>query len=80
MINNYTKNGKEPSWSTIRYRFWKNYSDMYYSDMRTIKGMPPIGSDGFFMELHHPNGREGDNIFLFNVVTYTKHKEIHYGN
>lgn len=75
----------KPSWSTVRSRYWKNEafynSAGYTSDnlTRMKKGLAPMGVDGVSMELHHPNGRVGDNFFKFIPVTRTEHMEIHYG-
>ena len=83
-ITNLTKAGNEPSWSTVRQRYWKNeahnHPDLYEKDLERLKkGLAPIGEDGFSMELHHPNGREGANFYIFEPLTRTKHREIHYG-
>ena len=85
-INNYTLFGSTPSWSTIRYRFWSNeyyYNREAYPESswhRLEIGKGPISmDDNATMQLHHPDGREGDNIFHFDVVTLTEHREIHYG-
>ena len=84
-VSNLTKAGKTPSWSTVRQRYWKNQA--YYNPgnytatdlSRMSKGRAPIGKDGFSMELHHPNGRKGDNFFDFYALTRTEHRAIHYG-
>jgi hypothetical protein len=83
-ITNLTNAGNIPSWSTVRQRFWKNealyHPDLYPNDIgRMKKGLAPIGEDGFSMELHHPFGRTGDNYFIFEPVTRTRHQQIHYG-
>ena len=84
-IRNLTKAGNTPSWSTVRQRYWKNeayYNGSLYDDFnfeRIKKGLAPIGSDGFSMELHHPFGRNGDNFFIFEPLTQTQHRWIHYG-
>ena len=84
-ITNLTKAGKIPSWSTVRQRFWKNEAlnnSVKYSSSnvdRMKKGLAPIGIDGYSMELHHPEGRNGENYWNFYPVTYTEHKKIHYG-
>ena len=84
-VRNLTKAGNTPSWSTIRQRYWKNeafyHPELYPDDLaRLKKGLAPIGSDGFSMELHHPLGRHGDNFFCFEPVTRTQHRWIHYGD
>ncbi|GEM_PF-5978393 len=63
-IDNLTKAGNEPSWSTVRSRYWKNkayyYADDYLeSDLiRMRKGQAPLHSKyNVPMELHHKNGR-----------------------
>ncbi len=67
-IDNLTKAGNEPSWSTVRARYWKN--EAYYnaddyldSDLiRMRKGLAPIEPEtGASMELHHINGRDIPN-------------------
>ena len=67
-IDNLTRTGKEPSWSTVRARYWKNkayyYADDYLdSDLiRMRKGLAPIEPEtGASMELHHKNGRDIPN-------------------
>ena len=85
-IANLTKAGNVPSWSTIRSRYWKNkahYFEANYSTndlARMKKGLAPLVEyvDGkkYPMELHHPNGRKGSNIFTFIEVTPWKHAEI----
>ncbi len=67
-IDNLTRTGKEPSWSTLRARYWKNkayyYADDYLeSDLiRMRKGRAPIDIEtGASMELHHINGRHITN-------------------
>lgn len=64
-IDNLTKAGNEPSWSTVRARYWKNkayyYADDYLeSDLiRMRKGQAPLHSKyNVPMELHHINGRD----------------------
>jgi len=84
-ITNLTKAGNEPSWSTVRQRYWKNeahYNPGKYGPDnldRMKKGLAPIGTDNFSMELHHPNGRNGDFFYQFIPVTRTEHMIIHYG-
>ena len=84
-ITNLTKAGNIPSWTTVRNRYWKNeayYNPNLYlkSDLtRMSKGRAPIGYDGFSMELHHPNGRKGQNYFIFEPLTRTAHRTKHYG-
>jgi hypothetical protein len=83
-ITNLTKAGNIPSWSTIRQRFWKNeafYNPELYGDQvnRLKKGLAPLDLDGIPFELHHPNGRAGENLFVFFPVTQAEHRWIHYG-
>ena len=86
-ISNLTKAGKTPQWSTVRQRYWKNeafYRPGEYSlvDLeRMKKGQAPLAeykNTGQFypMELHHPNGRSGNNLFNFDPVTPWEHDEI----
>ena len=83
-ITNLTKAGNTPSWSTVRQRYWKNeayyHPELYPNDLNRLKrGLAPIGADGFSMELHHPLGRNGHNFFIFEPLTQTQHRWIHYG-
>ena len=85
-ITNLTKAGNVPSWSTIRSRYWKNKAHYFEADYSTNdlermkKGLAPLveNVDGkkYPMELHHPNGRKGENIFTFIEATPWKHAEI----
>ena len=77
-ITNLTRAGKDPSWSTVRQRYWKNQA--YYAPYkfpqdisRMKKGLAPIGWDGFSMQLHHPHGRDGLNFYKFKPLTRTEH-------
>ena len=84
-ITNLTKAGKSPSWTTVRSRYWKNEAHnnptLYLKNdlFRMSKGRAPIGNDAFPMELHHPYGRKGQNFFVFEPLTRTEHRRIHYG-
>ena len=66
--------GKNQSWSSIRKNYWneKGYD-------RAL-----IGSDGFPIELHHPYGKYGSKINIFEELTHTEHIQFHrmygYGN
>jgi len=67
-IDNLTKAGNEPSWSTVRARYWKNKAYYYADDysesnlIRMRKGLAPIEPEtGASMELHHINGRDISN-------------------
>ena len=67
-IDNLTIAGNEPSWSTVRARFWKNLAyyerDSYIEQSleRMRKGKPPIHPRyNVPMELHHKNGRNIPN-------------------
>ena len=60
-----TKSGNEPSWSTVRARYWKNeayYNAGKYSEIdltRMKKGLAPKHPKyNVSMELHHINGRD----------------------
>ena len=85
-IQNLTKAGNTPSWSAIRSRYWKNKAHFFKNDYskndleRMKKGLAPLveGFDGkmYPMELHHPNGRKGNNLFTFIEVTPWAHAEI----
>ena len=85
-ITKLTKAGNIPSWSTIRSRYWKNKAFYFESDYsasdleRMKKGLAPLVEfvDGkvYPIELHHPNGRAGNNIFTFFEATPWKHAEI----
>ena len=67
-IDNLTKAGNEPSWSTVKARYWKNKAYYYADDysesnlIRMQKGLAPIEPEtGASMELHHINGRDIPN-------------------
>ena len=86
-ITNLTAAGNSPSWTTswttVRQRYWKNEArynpELYPDDLERLKkGRAPIGEDGFPMELHHPYGRKGDNFYVFEPLTQTEHRHIHY--
>ena len=83
-ITNLTKAGNTPSWTTVRQRYWKNeayYNASQYTEEALDlmkKGRAPI-VDGFPMELHHPNGRVGQNFWEFYPLTHQEHHLIHYG-
>ena len=83
-VSNLTKAGNEPSWTTVRQRYWKNQAalndGLYNSEdiHRMKKGLAPI-REGAPMELHHPFGRKGANFYIFEPVTKSKHHFIHYG-
>ena len=69
----------------MRQRYWKNQAyynpNLYPDDLERLqKGLAPIGDDGFSMERHHPNGRNGANYYIFEPVTQTIHRWIHYGS
>ena len=83
-VSNLTKAGNEPSWTTVRQRYWKNQahlnSDAYSPEnlQRMKKGLAPI-VDNAPMELHHTFGRKGANFYIFEPVTKAQHHFIHYG-
>lgn len=67
-IDNLTKSGKEPSWSTVRARYWKN--EAYYYPQNNSKSnlslmkrgrAPKYSGTNISMELHHKNGRNIPN-------------------
>jgi len=75
-ITTLTKAGNEPTWSTVRSRYWKNeefYNGSGYNDidrLRMKQGKPPLvkyPENGKFypMELHHKKPRRdgGSNAF-----------------
>ena len=75
-ISNLTRAGNVPSWSTVRQRYWKNEALTNYKEyspedlLRMSQGRAPLAlnpNNGkmYPMELHHPNGRSGDNFFNF---------------
>ena len=86
-ISNLTRAGNAPSWSTVRQRYWKNeafYNFKEYSPenlLRMSQGKAPLiqhpgNGKMYSMELHHPDGRKGDDLFNFVPVTPWKHAEI----
>ena len=83
-ISKLTRAGKVPSWSTVRQRYWKNEALTNYKEyspedlLRMSQGRAPLAlnpNNGkmYPMELHHPNGRSGDNFFNFIRVTPWEH-------
>ena len=83
-ISNLTRAGNVPSWSTVRQRYWKNEALTNYKEyspedlLRMSQGRAPLAlnpNNGkmYPMELHHPNGRSGDNFFNFIRVTPWEH-------
>ena len=67
-IDKLTAAGKEPSWSTVRARYWKNqayYNAGEYSEQNLIRmrqGLAPKNLiTGESMELHHIHGRNIPN-------------------
>ena len=85
-ITNLTSAGKEPSWSTIRSRYWKNQAEKRVENelydltqdniSRMKKGLAPIGNDGKSVELHHVVGKKND-IYNFVEMTATDHQKFH---
>ena len=67
-IDNLTKAGNEPSWSTVKSRYWKNEAH-YNPDMYSRKNLelmkkgkaPRHNTIDVPKELHHINGRNIDN-------------------
>ena len=83
-ITNLTKAGKDPSWTTVRQRYWKNQALTNTMEMdadnlaRMRKGLAPI-VEGAPMELHHPYRRGGSNFYVFEPLTKAEHHFRHYG-
>ena len=86
-ISNLTRAGNVPSWSTVRQRYWKNEALTNFKAyspenlLRMSQGRAPltlntINGKMYPMELHHPNGRKGSDLFNFIQVTPWKHAEI----
>ena len=87
-ITTLTKAGKDPSWSTVKSRYWKNEALNHASDYtqsnvdRMAKGLAPqvsLNGKMYSMELHHINPRRlgGSNSYdnLLKVTPW-KHAEI----
>jgi hypothetical protein len=68
-IDALTKAGKEPSWSTVRFRYWKNRANSAFEGefspenlQRMSKGKAPLHDElGVSKELHHVSGRNIEN-------------------
>ena len=86
-ISKLTRAGNVPSWSTVRQRYWKNEAltnfEKYSPEnlMRMGHGRAPLIAHPvtkkiYPMELHHPNGRAGDNLFNFIEVTPWEHDRL----
>ena len=86
-ISKLTRAGNVPSWSTVRQRYWKNEALTNYKEyspedlLRMSQGRAPLAlnpNNGkmYPMELHHPNGRKGSDLFNFIQVTPWKHAKI----
>ena len=86
-ISKLTRAGNVPSWSTVRQRYWKNEAltnfEKYSPEnlMRMSHGRAPLIAHPvtkkiYPMELHHPNGRAGDNLFNFIEVTPWEHDRL----
>ncbi len=87
-ISSKTAKGKSPAWSTIRARHWKNraksakkdeFTEDQLKDMR--RGRSPLQYDPGTgkmerVELHHPNGREGENIYKFEEKLPSEHAQL----
>ena len=78
-ISNLTRAGNVPSWSTVRQRYWKNEALTNYKEyspedlLRMSQGRAPLAlnpNNGkmYPMELHHPNGRSGDNFLILSEL------------
>ena len=86
-IDNLTKAGNEPSWSTVKSRYWKNEA-FYNSDLYSArnmefmkKGKAPHYDEIIDVpkELHHINGRKIDNPHNINNLKEVwpwKHADI----
>lgn len=78
-----TAAGNTPSWTTVRNRYWKNeahYNSINYNSKdleRMRKGRAPMGPDQHPFELHHTYGRNGENFFIFEKMSWTDHIELH---
>ena len=83
-ISMLTRAGNVPSWTTVRQRYWRNEALTNYKEyspenlLRMSQGRAPLipyPSNGkmYPMELHHPNGQLGDNLFNFIRVTPWEH-------
>jgi RHS repeat-associated protein len=85
-IDNLTKAGNEPSWSTVRARYWKNEAmnnpfDYSVENLNLMNnGRAPFDVDlGVSMEIHHINGRNimnPNNINNLMKVWPWQHAEI----
>jgi hypothetical protein len=77
-----------PSWSTIRGNYWREQAnkpdalERWGQDNvdRMGQGKPPINKDGKTIDLHHPEGRKGDNINKFEEMPADKHRDFHNEN
>ena len=87
-ITNLTRNGKVPTWDTIRRRFWKNetatnagsYDPAHLPRMR--KGLAPQRTNpntGALesMELHHDPSRKAGGLFDFRQMWPDAHRALH---
>ena len=86
-INALTNQGKYPSWSTVKSRYWKNEANSaeegeYSAEnlARMTKGTAPLHDEiGVPKELHHVNGRDGvdpHNIENLKEVWPWEHSDI----
>ena len=85
-LNNYTSQGKAPSWQTTQSRFWKN--DAFYhlnyweaGDIERMKvGLAPLRENSFGilepLELHHVPAQRDGGLFNFDVATHEYHINI----
>jgi hypothetical protein len=86
-IDNYTKAGNQPSWSTVKSRYWKN--EAYYNPNKYTQSNLDLMSKGkaplvkftengklYPMELHHPNGRIDNNFWNFKPLTPWSHSVV----
>ncbi len=81
-IFNLTKAGNDPSWPTVRRRYWMNESlnplSEYASQAERMgRGLAPLGDDNLPVNLHHPRGRENFNKWLFTPMTTEQHIKWH---
>lgn len=86
-INNRTITGKEPKWSTVRARFWKNkayYEPEFFNSPENLerakKGLAPIEFNEETgklesMELHHDPAQRDGGKYDFTPVTPEEHAE-----
>ena len=69
-----------PSWQTIKSNYWERRANNPNTDWHrtgnTMNGKAPI-VNGERVVLHHPYGRQGGNIFIFEEMTQSEHVAFH---